>query len=168
LAAGFAVAAAAEGGGTARTRSARPAPVPGDRSCLSAAEIDIDRVDVRRLRFIEIPLNGADTAASRRSTCCARAALDSALALGSLPTGTYHQIRLHIVDTARLQRRVADAVVQGPERDAERPQDQREPSFTIASARPPAADRLRPVEQASVTARATTRRATTSSPARTR
>jgi hypothetical protein len=90
------------GGGATGTLSLRAtdAPFPATEGCLAAAEIDIDRVDVQGDGgFVEIPLNGAVGGVVTLDLLQLRSGLDAALALGSLPTGTYHQIRLHIVDT---------------------------------------------------------------------
>src|SRR5262245_6065038 len=89
------------GGGTGTLAlRATDAPFPATEGCLSAAEIDIDRVDVQGdAGFTEIPLNGAVGGVVTLDLLQLRSGLDAALALGSLPTGTYHQIRLHIVDT---------------------------------------------------------------------
>lgn len=90
------------GGGGTGTLSLRmtDGPFPATEGCLSAAEIDIDRVEVQGASgFVEIPLTGAVGGLVTLDLLQLRSGLDAALALGSLPTGTYHQIRLHIVDT---------------------------------------------------------------------
>jgi hypothetical protein len=90
------------GGGGSGTLALRATdgPFPATDGCLSAAEIDVDRVEVQSASgFVEIPLTGAVGGVVTLDLLQLRSGLDAALAVGSLPTGTYHQIRLHIVDT---------------------------------------------------------------------
>jgi hypothetical protein len=100
-AAWLAVGCGGGGSGGTGTLSLRmtDAPFPATEGCLAAAEIDIDRVEVQGSGWIEIPLTGAVDGLVTLDLRQLRSGLDAALALGTLPTGTYHQIRLHIVDT---------------------------------------------------------------------
>ena len=101
-AAWMAVGCGGGGGGGTGTLALRATdgPFPATDGCLSAAEIDVDRVEVQGdSGFVEIPLTAPVGGVVTLDLLQLRSGLDAALALGSLPTGTYHQIRLHIVDT---------------------------------------------------------------------
>jgi hypothetical protein len=96
------------GGGSTGTLalSATDGPFPATEGCLSAALIDVDRASVQRVDgeegWLDLPLVGAVDGVLTLDLLQLRSGLEEALAVGLLPTGTYHQIRLHLL-AARLQ-----------------------------------------------------------------
>jgi hypothetical protein len=75
-------------------------PFPATEGCLAAAYVDVDGIEVQgEGGWIDIPLLGADptTGVVRIDLLQLRSGIADNLALGDLPTGTYHQIRLHLV-----------------------------------------------------------------------
>lgn len=90
------------GSGTLVLR-ATDAPFPATAGCLSAALLTIDGVEVQGdAGFVSVPLVRAVAGEVTLDLLELRSGLDTSLAVGSLPTGTYHQIRLHVVK-AELQ-----------------------------------------------------------------
>jgi hypothetical protein len=93
------------GGGTGTlVLSATDAPFPATEGCLAAALVEIDGVTVQSPSgWVEIPLvddsDGADDGVVTLDLLQLRSGLEDSLAVGELPTGTYHQIRLHIVSS---------------------------------------------------------------------
>src|SRR5688572_11566452 len=76
------------------------APFPATEGCLSAAWIEVDRVEARGPSgFVEIPLTGATDGVVRLDLLQLRSGLTDSLALGDVPAGAYDQIRLHIVES---------------------------------------------------------------------
>ncbi len=91
------------GGSGTLALTATDGPFPATDGCLSAALVAIDAVTVQGdAGFVSIPLDGAVDGAVTIDLLQLRSGLDASLAVGSLPTGTYHQIRLHLV-SATLQ-----------------------------------------------------------------
>lgn len=93
---------AACGGGGADTGTvyvaATDGPFPATDGCLDSALIEVDRVEVQGTSgFVEIPLTDATNGVVTLDLLDLRSGLEQSLAIGELPTGTYHQIRLHIV-----------------------------------------------------------------------
>jgi hypothetical protein len=65
--------------------------------------VEIDRAEVQgEGGFVEIPLVGAVNGVVTLDLLQLRSGVEESLAIGTLPVGTYHQIRLHIV-SATLQ-----------------------------------------------------------------
>lgn len=90
------------GGGNTGTLSLRitDAPFPSTE-CLAHAWIQVTGVEVQsETGWIEIPL--ADGATGQFDLLELVGGLDAQLAVGELPTGTYHQIRLHL-ESATLE-----------------------------------------------------------------
>ncbi len=97
------VAAACGGGGGGGTGTLAlrmtDGPFPATTDCLSAANITIDGVEVQSdTGWTVIPLVNPDQNGEvTLDLLQLRSGLDASLAVGQLPTGTYGQIRLHIV-----------------------------------------------------------------------
>jgi hypothetical protein len=74
-------------------------PFPATDGCLAAALVEVDRVEVQRVDgsggWFEIPLATGDVATI--DLLDLRAGVEQTLAFAELPTGTYHQIRLHLL-----------------------------------------------------------------------
>ncbi len=87
------------GGGTGTLAlKATDAPFPATEGCLAAALVEVDKVEVQGdAGFVEIPLVDPVDGKVTIDLLQLRSGLDENLAVGELPTGTYHQIRLHIV-----------------------------------------------------------------------
>jgi hypothetical protein len=82
--------------------TATDAPFPATEGCLSAALIEVDGVEVQKVDgsggWFQIPLDESATGGVVTFDLLdLRAGVEENLAFGELPTGTYHQIRLHIV-----------------------------------------------------------------------
>ena len=87
--------------------TATDAPFPATEGCLAAALVEIDGVEVQKVDgsggWFEIPLDeAAEGGIVTLDLLDLRAGIEENLAFGELPTGTYHQIRLHVV-SATLQ-----------------------------------------------------------------
>src|SRR5438552_2523173 len=90
----------AGGGGTGTLAlSATAGPFPATTGCLPAALITVDSVEVQSNGgWADTPLVGALDGEVTLDLLTLRSGLETSLAVGQLPTGTYGQIRLHIVD----------------------------------------------------------------------
>jgi len=75
------------------------APFPVTDDCLKAANIIVDRVEIQgHGGFEAIPLVDAVDGKVQLNLLELVGGLDQRLAIGELPTGRYHQIRLHLVE----------------------------------------------------------------------
>lgn len=76
-------------------------PFPATDGCLESATVTIDGVSVQSesAGWLPLPLDGGATSLTL-DLLQLRSGLEASLAVGALPTGTYHQIRLHIVSAA--------------------------------------------------------------------
>lgn len=102
LAAALVGSTACGGGGGAGTGTVAlrmtDAPFPATEGCLSAAWIEVDRVEVRGpAGFVDVALTGATDGVVRMDLLQLRSGLSDSLALGDVPAGSYDQIRLHVV-----------------------------------------------------------------------
>jgi ABC-type glycerol-3-phosphate transport system substrate-binding protein len=89
------------GGGTGTVAlTMTDAPFPATEGCLSAAWIEVDRVEVRGPNgFVDVALTGATDGVVRIDLLQLRSGLADSLALGDVPTGAYDQVRLHVVES---------------------------------------------------------------------
>jgi hypothetical protein len=89
------------GGGTGTVAlTMTDAPFPATEGCLSAAWIEVDRVEVRGPEgFVDVPLTGATDGVVRIDLLQLRSGLTDSLALGDVPAGAYDQVRLHVIES---------------------------------------------------------------------
>lgn len=87
------------GGGTGTVAmTITDAPFPATEGCLAAAWIEVDRAEIRGpAGFVDLALTGATGGVVRIDLLELRSGLSDSLALGDVPTGSYDQVRLHIV-----------------------------------------------------------------------
>jgi hypothetical protein len=138
----FAVGCGGGGGGVETgtlALTATDAPFPATEGCLAAALVEVDRVEAQgQGGWVEIGLvddsDGDADGVVTLDLLQLRSGLEDSLAVGEIPTGSYHQIRLHILSSVlRFADGSPDRTFLVPSGDTSGLKINVQPRFVIAS-----------------------------------